>query len=240
MKGETRRGSIVRRMRQINPICSNVPQAATSSVVCSGSSTCSHSAVAASAKAKPAVPTAKAPRKTKPRTWRLMPATVAIIRARAVDAIRPGRRTMSRDGWRGAEKRIPWLLISPWGRPYKIAGAITAGHWGEDAPRDSRDRAGRRAGAWRRADHRATISRTPDHHDRAVHGRRPDRRAGARAGAAHEPDPRPADRDRERNRRGGHARLRARRQGGARRLHAGDGKHRHPCGERRALQEPGL
>src|ERR1700730_5645905 len=79
MKGETRRSSIVRRMRQISPICSNVPQAATSSVVCSGSSTCSHSAVAASAKAKPAVPTAKAPRKapsqTKPRIWRLMPAT---------------------------------------------------------------------------------------------------------------------------------------------------------------------
>src|SRR5207244_2292972 len=51
-----------------------------SSVVCTGSSTCSHSAPVTSARAKPAVPTANAPRnapsQTKARSSRVMPATM--------------------------------------------------------------------------------------------------------------------------------------------------------------------
>jgi hypothetical protein len=62
MNGQSRAISIERRIGQIRTPCNSVPDATTIAVVCSGSSTCSQIADAASAKANPAPPAAKAPR----------------------------------------------------------------------------------------------------------------------------------------------------------------------------------
>src|SRR6266540_2416118 len=78
-KGQRRLSSIEPRMLQMKTTWRMVLQATMRSVVCTGSSTCSQSALVASAKAKPAVPTDSAPRnapsQTKPNISQVMPAT---------------------------------------------------------------------------------------------------------------------------------------------------------------------
>ena len=85
-----------------------------------------------------------------------------------------------------------------------------------------------------------TLSVQTAHHDHSVRGRRPDRRARPRHGAAHERDSRPAGGDRERRRRRRHDRLEARRRRRARRLHLRARHRRHPRAGPDAVQEAAL